>query len=391
MADPLAPPSREGAPPHRAHNFSAGPGALPLEVLERARRDMLDWNGTGVSVMEMSHRSAAFQSIVDAARRDLRELLGVPDGYSVLFMQGGAWTQFACVPLNLIGEGTADYVVTGGWSASAAREAARFGKVNVAASSERKDDGEPGVWRSLPPPGEWRLTAGASYVYYCANETVMGVRFGGVPDVPPGTELVADVSSCFLSEPLDVSRFAVLVAGAQKNCGPAGVTIVIARDDLIDSRAAGVPGTCPTMLRYSVMRDKGSMHNTPPCWSIYVTGLVFRWLLDNGGLEAAAARNREKADLLYAAVDECAAFLPHADRECRSLTNVVFRASRDGRTPDADLEAEFVAEAARRGMIGLKGHRSIGGLRASIYNAVPIESVRVLAAFMREFSAEHAG
>lgn len=367
----------------RVYNFSAGPAAMPVEVLEQIQREMLNFEGTGASVMEISHRSPAFAGVIERAERDLRELLGVPEGYSVLFMQGGAWTQFACVPLNLLGgRPRADYLVTGGWSASAAREARRYCDARVVASSEEAD--EPGVWRGVPPRDAWKCDPEAAYLYYCANETVMGVQLHDVPEAPAGVPLVADVSSCFLAAPLDVSRFGLVLAGAQKNVGPAGLTVVIVRDSLLDAREP--PESCPTMLRYAVMRAKRSMHNTPPTFAVYAAGLVFRHLLERGGLAAAAERNRAKAEALYAAVDENPAYLPHVSRaEDRSVMNVVFRvAGADGR-PDAEAEAEFLRGAEERGLVGLKGHRSIGGLRASIYNAMPLEGVLALVAYLREF------
>ena len=358
----------------RVYNFSAGPAVLPEPVLEQAAAEMLDYRGTGMSVMEMSHRSKAFQDILDTAEADLRELMGIPANYKVLFVQGGASTQFAAIPMNLMGGGVADYIVSGNWSKKAFKEAQRYGRANCLASSED------GNFSYVPDVDSIKVSSDADYVYICENETIYGTLYRKLPetgDVP----LVADVSSCFLSEPIDVSRYGVVYGGVQKNVGPAGLAIVIVRDDLVTD---GVLECTPTMLKWKTMADNGSLYNTPPCWAIYISGLVFKWLKDQGGLTAMAERNRRKAGVLYDFLDQSELFSGTARKEDRSLMNVPFV------TGDAELDAKFVAEAAEHGIQNIKGHRSVGGMRASIYNAMPEEGVKALVDFMAAFEKENA-
>ncbi|KAI8467745.1 MAG: phosphoserine aminotransferase [Monoraphidium minutum] len=358
----------------RVINFSAGPAVLPLEVLEQAQADLLNYGGSGTSVMEMSHRSKEFEGIIKAAEADLRTLLAIPDNYKVLFLQGGASTQFAALAHNFAAAGdAADYVVTGAWSKKAYEEGAKLGlKANLAAKGDNK---------SIPPRDSWKLSADAKFVHYCDNETIGGVEFTGAPDVGD-VPLVADMSSNFLSKPVDVSKYAMIYAGAQKNVGPAGVVIAIVRDDMIGHARADTP----TMLDFKVAADNGSMYNTPPCWAIYICGLVFKHLLKLGGLEAVRANNVAKAGVLYDAIAGSGGFYnsPVAP-EARSQMNVPFTIP-----SNADLEKKFVSEAAAAGMKELKGHRSVGGMRASIYNAMPREGVEKLAAFMKAFQAANS-
>lgn len=359
----------------RVYNFSAGPAVLPEEVLAEAAAEMLDYRGCGMSVMEMSHRSAAFKGIIQEAEADLRELLAIPDNYRVLFLQGGASTQFAAIPMNLMtGSGKADYIVSGSWSKKAFKEAAMMGNARCVASSED------GTFSYIPDVDALELDPQADYVYICENETIYGTKYHKLPetgDVP----LVADVSSCFLSEPMDVSRYGVIYGGVQKNIGPAGVAIVIIRDDLV--REEWLPNT-PTMLKYKTAADNDSMYNTPPCYSIYICGKVFKWLKAQGGLEAMKQRNEEKAALLYDYLDASSFYTATARKADRSVMNVPFV------TGDADLDAAFVAEAKKAGIENIKGHRSVGGMRASIYNAMPKAGVEALVAFMKEFERAHA-
>jgi phosphoserine aminotransferase len=358
----------------RVFNFSAGPAILPLEVLEQVRSELTDWSGSGMSVMEISHRSKAFIAVAAEAESDLRDLLAIPANYKVLFLQGGASAQFAGVPLNLSAtEQTADYVVTGNWSKKAVAEAKKFCRVNVAADSAPVNNS------IAPAQDDLRLTSGAAYAHYTPNETIGGLEFPYIPrtgDVP----LVADFSSTLLSRPLDVSRFGVIYAGAQKNIGPSGLCIVIVRDDLLD-RARPVT---PSVLSYKEMAATDSMSNTPPTFSWYVAGLVFKWLRRNGGLAAMAERNRTKALKLYAAIDQSSFYGNPVDAACRSWMNVPFTIAKP------ELEKQFVAEAAKAGLTHLDGHRSVGGMRASIYNAMPPEGVDALIAFMKEFERHHA-
>lgn len=357
----------------RVYNFSAGPATLPLPVLERAREELLDWGGTGMSVMEMSHRGKAFVSIAERAEADLRRLLGIPDGYHVLFLQGGATSQFAMVPMNLLrGRGRADYLDTGLWSKKAIKEARRFCEVNVVASSEAEG------YTTIPPREGWRLDPEAAYVHYTPNETIGGVEFHWIPDTGD-VPLVADMSSTILSRPIDVGRFGLIYAGAQKNIGPAGLTVVIVRKDLVGET---LPGT-PTMFDYAAHAAAGSMLNTPPTFAWYLAGLVFRWILDEGGLEAMAERNRRKAEKLYAAIDASGFYRNPVDPACRSWMNVPFTLA------DPALDNTFLQEAEAAGLVALKGHRSVGGMRASIYNAMPEEGVDRLIEFMQDFERRH--
>ena len=358
----------------RIVNFNAGPAALPEDVLRAAASEMLDYHGCGMSVMEMSHRSATFRTIIEDAEANLRALASIPDNYRVLFMQGGGTGQFAAVPLNLMRRGVADYVVSGRWSLKAQQEAAKYGEAHIVATSQATG------YDRIPDCVDLALSPDSDYLYICQNETVNGTAFRELPDTG-GVPLVADVSSCLLSEPMDVARYGLLFGGVQKNVGPAGVTLVIARDDLV----ANPLSICPTVLSYQVAADNGSLYNTPPCWNIYVCGLVFKWLREQGGLEEIGARNREKAALLYDRIDASRLFHGTADRASRSIMNVTFT------TGDAELDAAFVAGAAAAGMGGLKGHRSVGGMRASLYNAVTLDGVRRLVDYMGTFEREHGG
>jgi phosphoserine aminotransferase len=354
----------------RIYNFSAGPAALPEEVLAQAQAEMLDWHGAGLSVMEMSHRGKEFMAIAEQAETDLRELLRIPPNYKVLFLQGGATSQFAMIPMNLIGRtGKADYFRTGSWSKKAINEASRYGSVRIGADTEVE-----GKFTSVPVPDAVSVSPDAAYLHYTPNETIEGVEFPYVPetgDVP----LVADMSSTILSRPLDVSRFGLIYAGAQKNIGPAGLTIVILREDLIQTPVDGTP----TMFSYATHAESGSMYNTPPTYGWYLAGLVFKWLLGNGGLAEMAEVNRRKAQLLYDAIDASGFYSNPVDPVCRSWMNVPFTLA------DADLDAEFLKQAGDAGLKTLKGHRSVGGMRASIYNAMPEQGVRALVDFMAEF------
>jgi len=353
----------------RAYNFSAGPAVLPEEVLRQAQEEMLDWHGSGMSVMEMSHRGKEFVSIAEQAEADLRELLAVPDNYKVMFLQGGASTQFAMVPLNLLrGKAGADYINTGSWSKKAIAEAKRHCSVNLAGSSEDSK------FSSVPTQSELKLDPEAAYVHHTPNETIGGVEFPYVPETG-GVPLVADMSSNILSRPIDVAKYGVIYAGAQKNIGPAGLTVVIVRDDLIGN----VPEGTPAMLDYSSHAEADSMYNTPPTYGWYLAGLVFQWLKRNGGLQAMAEINQRKAGALYDAIDNSGFYNNPVDVNCRSLMNVPFTLA------DANLDATFLAEAKEAGLVTLKGHRSVGGMRASIYNAMPEEGVKALIDFMADF------
>ncbi|QBQ54854.1 3-phosphoserine/phosphohydroxythreonine transaminase [Nitrosococcus wardiae] len=353
----------------RVYNFSAGPAILPEEVMEQARDEMLDWQGTGMSVMEMSHRGKQFMSIAKQAEADFRELLAIPDNYQVLFLQGGATSQFAMVPINLLqGNQKADYVCTGHWSKKAIAEGRRFCEINLAASSEENG------FQHIPPHQEWHLDPGAAYVHYTPNETIAGVEFHWIPDTGE-VPLVADMSSTLLSRPVDVSRFGVIYAGAQKNIGCAGLTVVIVRDDLI-----GQPlKSAPTMFDYQIHRDHNSMYNTPPTYAWYIAGLVFGWLKRKGGLTAIAEVNRAKADTLYRFIDNSDFYYNPVERASRSRMNIPFILSEQG------LDGVFLQQAEKAGLTNLKGHRSVGGMRASIYNAMPQEGVEALVEFMKEF------
>ena len=357
----------------RVFNFSAGPAMLPQAVLEKAQQEILDWHGSGMSVMEVSHRGKEFMSIAAQAEADLRELMGISDDYAVLFLQGGASSQFAMVPLNLLGnKKTADYINTGAWSKKAIAEAKRYCDVNVAASSEESK------FTTVPAQNDWSLNPDAAYVHYTPNETIGGVEFPFVPDTG-NVPLVADMSSTILSRPVDVSRYGVIYAGAQKNIGPAGLTVVIVRKDLMGNPSAGTP----TMFDYQVQAENGSMYNTPPTYSWYLAGLVFAWVKEQGGLAKMAEINKRKADKLYAAIDDSGFYANPVDPVSRSWMNVPFTLA------NPELDSVFLEESKEEGLTTLKGHRSVGGMRASIYNAMPEEGVNNLIAFMAEFERRH--
>ncbi len=357
----------------RVYNFSAGPAVLPEEVLREAAEEMLDYKGTGMSVMEMSHRSKAYETIIKEAEADLRELMNIPDNYKVLFLQGGASQQFAMIPMNLMKNRVADYIVTGQWAKKAYQEACIYGKANKIASSEDQ------TFSYIPDCSDLPVSEDADYVYLCENNTIHGTKYKTLPNTK-GKPLVADVSSCFLSEPVDVSKYGVIYGGVQKNIGPAGVVIVIIREDLITEDV--LPGT-PTMLKYKIHADNASLYNTPPAYGIYICGKVFKWLKAKGGLEAMKEYNEKKAKILYDYLDESKLFKGTVRKEDRSLMNVPFV------TGDEELDAKFVKEAAAAGFVNLKGHRTVGGMRASIYNAMPIEGVEKLVAFMKEFEKQN--
>ena len=353
----------------RVYNFSAGPAVLPESVLKEAAAEMLDYRGTGMSVMEMSHRSKPYQAIIDEAEADLRSLMGIPENYKVLFMQGGASQQFAMVPMNLMKNKVADYIITGQFSKKAWEEAKLYGTANAIASSADK------TFSYIPDCSGLPISPDADYVYICENNTIYGTKFHELPNTK-GKDLVADVSSCFLSEPVDVTRYGMLYGGVQKNIGPAGVVIAVIREDLI--REDVLPGT-PTMLRYKTHADNGSMYNTPPAYGIYICGKVFKWLQDMGGLEAMKEYNEKKAAVLYDFLDQSTLFRGTAQKKDRSLMNATFV------TGDKEKDAAFVKAAEAAGFMNLKGHRSVGGMRASIYNAMPIEGVEALVQFMDRF------
>ena len=346
---------------------------LPEEVLEEAAQEMLDYRGTGMSVMEMSHRSAAFQQIIDEAEADLRDLLQIPDNYKVLFLQGGASQQFAMIPMNLMKNRVADYIVTGQWAKKAWQEAQKYGKANKIASSEDK------TFSYIPDCSDLPISEDADYVYICENNTIYGTKYKTLPNTK-GKLLVADVSSCFLSEPMDVEKYGIIYGGVQKNIGPAGMVISIVREDLITDDV--LEGT-PTMLKFKTHADAGSMYNTPNCYCIYICGKVFKWLKKMGGLQAMKERNEEKARILYDYLDQSKLFRGTVEPASRSLMNVPFV------TGDKEMDAKFVKEAKEAGLENLKGHRSVGGMRASIYNAMPVEGVQALVAFMKKFEEEN--
>lgn len=357
----------------RIFNFAAGPAVLPLSVLEQAQRDLLALPGVGMSILEISHRSKTFDAIIQGAEAEIRALAGIPENYHVLFLQGGASLQFSMVPMNILGAGTtADYIVTGAWGKKAVKEAKRVGGVNVAVTLEAEN------FTRLPRPEEIKLTPGAAYVHFTSNETIHGVEWQGEPDAG-GAPLVCDTSSDMFSRPIDVSKYALIYAGAQKNLGPAGVTLVIVRDDLL----ARCPDSLHTMLDYRTHTKEKSLYNTPSVFSIYILGMVMKWVREQGGLVGMAERNRRKAAKLYAEIDRTGYYRGHAAKECRSTMNVPFR------LPSEELEAEFVKQSKAAGMDGLKGHRSVGGLRASIYNAFPEAGVDALVEFMREFERKN--
>ena len=357
----------------RVYNFSAGPAVLPEEVLKEAQEEMLDYRGCGMSVMEMSHRSKVFQNIIDEAEADLRDLMGIPSNYKVLFLQGGASLQFSMIPMNLMKNGVADYIVTGQWAKKAYAEAQKYGKVNKIASSEDK------TFSYIPDCSDLPISPDADYVYICENNTIYGTKYKKLPNTK-GKTLVADVSSCFLSEPVNVSDYGIIYGGVQKNIGPAGMVISIIRDDLITDDV--LPGT-PTMMKFKTHADAGSLYNTPNCYCIYMCGKVFKWLKKMGGLEVMKQRNEEKAKLLYDFLDQSKLFKGTVVPEDRSLMNVPFI------TGNADLDAKFVKESKEAGLENLKGHRTVGGMRASIYNAMPKEGVETLVAFMKKFEEEN--
>ncbi|WP_347043592.1 3-phosphoserine/phosphohydroxythreonine transaminase [Fusicatenibacter saccharivorans] len=357
----------------RVYNFSAGPAVLPEEVLKEAQEEMLDYRGCGMSVMEMSHRSKVFQNIIDEAEADLRDLMGIPSNYKVLFLQGGASLQFSMIPMNLMKNGVADYVVTGQWAKKAYAEAQKYGKANKIASSEDK------TFSYIPDCSDLPISPDADYVYICENNTIYGTKYKKLPNTK-GKTLVADVSSCFLSEPVNVSDYGIIYGGVQKNIGPAGMVISIVRDDLITDDV--LPGT-PTMMKFKTHADAGSLYNTPNCYCIYMCGKVFKWLKKMGGLEVMKQRNEEKAKLLYDFLDQSKLFKGTVVPEDRSLMNVPFI------TGNADLDAKFVKESKEAGLENLKGHRTVGGMRASIYNAMPKEGVETLVAFMKKFEEEN--
>ena len=359
----------------RVYNFSAGPSTLPEAVLQKAAEEMLNYQNSGMSVMEMSHRSKEFEGIIGRAEASLRKLMGIPENYKVLFLQGGASMQFAMIPLNLMtGSGKADYVNTGEWAKKAIKEGQRFGKVNVVASSEEE------VYNHIPKLDPATFDKEADYFYITSNNTIFGTRYVNYPETGQ-VPLVADMSSDILSGPIDVSKFGLIFAGAQKNMGPAGLTVVIIREDLVGKAA---PGT-PTMLDYKTHVDNGSMFNTPPTFAIYVAGMVFDWLLEKGGLAEMEKINIHKAALLYDFLDQSSMFKGTVVKEDRSLMNIPFV------TPSAELDSQFIKEAEAKGFMNLKGHRSVGGMRASIYNAMPVEGVEKLVAFMKEFETKNGG
>ena len=357
----------------RVYNFSAGPAVLPEQVLREAASEMMDYRGTGMSVMEMSHRSSAFQEIIDTAEADLRHLMGIPENYQVLFLQGGASQQFAMIPMNFMKTGTADYILTGQWAKKAWQEANLYGRGEVVASSGDK------TFSYIPDCSDLPVHPDASYVYICENNTIYGTKSHTLPNTK-GKDLIADVSSCFLSEPVDVTKYAMLYGGAQKNVGPAGVVIAVIRKDLI-----GEPyvANTPTMLRYKTHADSGSLYNTPPAYGIYVCGKVFRWLLEQGGLWEMGRRNREKAAVLYGYLDASRMFRGTVRKQDRSYMNVPFV------TDSEELNKKFLAQAAEAGLVSLKGHRSVGGMRASLYNAMPLDGVKALVRFMEKFEKEN--
>ena len=353
----------------RIYNFSAGPAVLPESVLQEAAAEMMDYRGTGMSVMEMSHRSKAYQAIIDEAEADLRRIMNIPDNYKVLFMQGGASQQFAMVPMNLMKNGVADYIITGQWAKKAYEEAQMYGKANAVASSADA------TFNYIPDCSDLPISEDADYVYICENNTIYGTKFHELPNTK-GKLLVSDVSSCFLSEPIDVEKYGYVYGGVQKNVGPAGVVIGVIREDLI--REDVWPGT-PTMLRFKTHADNGSMYNTPPCYNIYICGKVFKWIESMGGLEGMKAHNEKKAGILYDFLDNSRMFRGTVVKKDRSLMNVPFV------TGDAELDAKFVKAAEAAGFVNLKGHRTVGGMRASLYNAMPIEGVERLVDFMKKF------
>ncbi len=359
----------------RVFNFNPGPATLPLPVLEQAQKEMLDYQGTGMSVMEISHRSKQFEAIIQGAEADLRELMGIPANYKVMFLQGGASMQFAMVPMNLRPAGaSADYIITGSWGKKAYDEAAKLGAVKAAATTKASN------FDHLPAQSELTLDPNAAYLHFTSNETIQGVEYFTEPTPPAGVPLVCDASSDFISRPIDVSKYALIYAGAQKNAGPAGVCIVIAREDMI----AKAPDTLPVIFNYKTHAADGSLYNTPPCYAIYIVGLVLKWAKELGGLNAIEKRNKTKADIVYKVIDESGGFYKgHAKPADRSWMNITYR------LPSEALEEQFTSEAKKVDLIGLKGHRSVGGIRATLYNAMPVEGAESLATFMREFQQKN--
>lgn len=360
----------------RVINFSPGPAKLPDWVLEKAQRELMNYNDLGISVMEMSHRSEDFKNILESAKRRLKTILKVPDNYQILFLQGGGTGQFSAIPLNLMVNGKADYVVTGGWSAKAAKEAEKYGKVNLVLPKLDQ-------YNRIPEKMEWNLSEDADYVYYCANETVFGVEFPYIPDVK-GVTLVCDMSSNFLTRNVDVAKYGVIFAGAQKNVGCAGVTVVIVRDDLLGKALK----TCPSIIDFTVQAKNNSLYNTPPCYSIYILGLYMEWLENEGGVSTLDKRNREKSSLIYKIIDESDGFYCcPVENSVRSRINIPFRIG--DASGDETLEKKFLSESKEKGMVSLKGHRSVGGIRASLYNAMSLDETQVLAGFMRNFREKY--
>ena len=359
----------------RIFNFNAGPATLPLAVLEEAQSELLNYKGTGMSVMENSHRTKEYEAINSEAEALVKELLSVPENYRVLFLQGGASTQFAAVPMNLVSaDSHADYILTGAWAEKAYKEASKFVNTNVVASTKEEN------YTRIPRPDEIKVSQGPAYVHLCSNNTIFGTQWQSFPDLGD-VSLVADMSSDLMSRRFDVSKFALIYAGAQKNLGPAGVTVVIIRKDLLE----GIPTSIPSMLRYDIHAKNDSLYNTPPSFSVYMVNLVLRWLKNNGGLEAAEKRNAQKAALIYDAIDHSEGFYKgHALKDSRSLMNITFR------LPSEELEKTFAAEATKQGMIGLKGHRSVGGIRASVYNAMSLEGCTALVNFMKDFQSKNS-
>ena len=358
----------------RIYNFSAGPAVLPEEVLREAADEMMNYRGCGMSVMEMSHRSKMFEDIINEAEQDLRDLMGIPDNYKVLFLQGGASQQFAAIPMNLMKNGVADYIITGQWAKKAYQEACKYGKANKIASSEDK------TFSYIPDCSDLPISEDADYVYICENNTIYGTKFKELPNTK-GKILVSDVSSCFLSEPIDVTKYGIVYGGVQKNIGPAGMVISIIREDLITDDV--LPGT-PTMLKFKTQADADSLYNTPNCYCIYMCGKVFKWIKKMGGLQAMKEHNEKKAKILYDFLDSSKMFRGTVEKKDRSLMNVPFVIG------DDELEKKFIAESKAAGLENLKGHRTVGGMRASIYNAMPIEGVEALVAFMKKFEEENS-
>ncbi|KAK6644454.1 hypothetical protein RUM43_000721 [Polyplax serrata] len=357
-------------------NFAAGPAKLPEEVLAEVQKELVSYGNTYISVMEMSHRSSDFAKIIERAQQSIRDILNIPENYKVLFLQGGGTGLFAAVAMNLLSKsGTADYIVTGAWSSKAAKEGAKYGKVNLVLPKAEK-------YEQIPDPSTWNLNPNASYLYYCDNETVHGVEFGFVPKPPEGVPLVADMSSNMLSRPVDVSKYGVIFAGAQKNIGPAGVTLVIVRDDLLGN---AMP-ICPTVMDFTIMAKDNSLHNTPPTFGIYVMGRVFDWIVRSGGVERMEEMAKAKSHTIYSVINQSNGFyVCPVNANCRSRMNIPFRINGG----DEKLEQEFLSGAQKLGMIQLKGHRSVGGIRASLYNAVTLEETKALAKYMQEFYQKH--